>query len=156
MLTWIGGSIMIVDVSMKCDHKCGWSTMDQVLEARWPDEFSYEILRRNLKHYHNFHCISVSDYGNCGFPGAPAHSAVTFNSGPVVKPGTVARWVRQCEIEWVWCWICYVPWHDILLVSLITPPSQIHVRQRVRASRPGEENMRGQRDLDSAGDTILR
>ena len=43
----------------------------------------------------------MSDYGNCGFPGAPAHSAVTFNSGPVVKPGTVARWVRQCEIEWI-------------------------------------------------------
>ena len=41
--------------------------------------------------YINIICISVSDYGNCGFPGAPAHSAVTFNSGPVVKPGTVAR-----------------------------------------------------------------
>ena len=32
----------------------------------------------------------MSDYGSCGFPGAPAHSAVTFNNGHVVKPGTVA------------------------------------------------------------------
>merc|ERR1719493_507384 len=42
---------------------------------------------------------TVSDYGNCGFPGAPAHSAVTFNSGPVVKPGTVARYTCDRGFE---------------------------------------------------------